>query len=91
MDHAGHAMAPSVDETCLDLVLDPCCDEPVPTLEDRTPKTPAKAVDVAPPLTETPSGSLLLAARVRISPATGPPDPLPLSQRRHAVLETWLD
>ena len=91
MDHAGHAMASPVDETCLDQLGDPCCDEPVPTLEDRTPKTPLKAVDLASPLITTTSGSLLLADRVRFSPATGPPDPIPLDQRRHAVLETWLD
>lgn len=58
---------------CLTQGADPCCDLALPTLEDRSPKTPAKLADLGAELPFHVADLATAPLRRGVPPATGPP------------------
>lgn len=91
--HGDHDTAPPAKGTtdgCHTQLADECCENPTPTLEDRTPKPLAKVLDLVASSTEPARLTVATGQRTRIHPTTGPPG-TDIGPRRHCVLCTWLN
>ncbi|NRB70390.1 MAG: hypothetical protein HRU51_00600 [Xanthomonadales bacterium] len=95
-DHGTHHASMAHSETsagtlpCWASMGDACCEQSLPTLDDRSPKTPERS-DSGP--LWTPLSFLLTTAEARHSGyrATGPPPVHRGLPRRHVLLETFLN